>query len=81
MKNFPNLQEMEEIKSRFFTMPSIAAVTARKVTELTATDRKVRAKSADFAGKWHFQPGKSGVRKAVFRHNSTPKPQIGDPKG
>lgn len=74
MKNFPNLQEMEEIKSRFFTMPSTAAVTVRKVTELTASDGKVGAKSADFAGKWHFQKGKSGVRKAVFRHNSTPNP-------
>ena len=62
-------------------MPPAVAVAARKVTELTASDRKVGAKSVEFAGKWHFQPGKSGVRKAVFRHNSTPKPQIGDPKG
>jgi len=62
-------------------MPPAVAVAARKVTELTASDRKVGAKSVEFAGKCHFQTGKSGVRKAVFRHNSTPKPQIGDPKG
>lgn len=36
-------------------MTKTATVTARKVTELTASDRKVGAKSADFAEKGTFR--------------------------